>query len=85
VTLASIVPIQNKRAKWEEVIAIPKKTKKVEDHLEAIENLLAGIILKRTPTVKQLAKIMAVSDKELTRLYPRTKKKREHESEENEQ
>lgn len=66
------------------MIAIPKKTKKVEDHLEIIENLLAGIILKRTPNVKQLAKIMGVSDNELTRLYPRTKKKGEDANEENE-
>lgn len=58
---------------------MPKKTKKVEDHLEIIENLLAGIILKRNPKVKQLAKIMGVSDKELTRLYPRTKKGEEAE------
>jgi len=64
---------------------IPKKTKKVEDHLEIIENLLAGIILERTPTVKQLAKIMEISDKELTRLYPRPKKNKSDTSEENSQ
>lgn len=57
------------------MIKIPKKAKKVEEHLEIIENLLAGIILKRTPNVKQVAKIMGVSDNELTRLYPRSKKK----------
>jgi hypothetical protein len=59
------------------VIAIPKKTKKVEDHLEIIENLLAGIILKRTPNIKEVAKIMGVSDDKLTQLYPRSKKKDE--------
>jgi len=64
---------------------IPKKSKKVEDHLEIIENLLAGIVLKRTPNVKQVAKIMGVSDKELTRLYPQPKKKRGNTSEQNAQ
>jgi hypothetical protein len=54
---------------------IPKKPKTVEEHLEIIENLLAGIILKRTPNVKQVAKIVGVSDVELTRLYPRYRKK----------
>ncbi len=58
------------------MIKIPKKPKKVEDHLEIIENLLAGIILKRTPNVKQVAKIMEISDNELTRLYPRPTKKK---------
>jgi hypothetical protein len=36
----------------EEVISMPKKPKTVEEHLEIIENLLAGIILKRSPTLK---------------------------------
>jgi len=54
---------------------MPKKPKTVEEHLEIIENLLAGVILKRTPNVKQVAKIMGVSDDELTRLYPQYKKK----------
>jgi len=46
---------------------MPKKTKTVEDHLEIIENLLAGIILKRTPNVKQVAKIMEISDDKIAR------------------
>jgi len=56
---------------------MPKKTKTVEDHLEIIENLLAGIILKRSPNVKQVAAIMGVSDVKLTGLYPRSSKKGE--------
>jgi len=53
----------------------PKKPKTVEEHLEIIETLLAGIILKRTPNVKELAKIMGVSSDRLTELYPLSKKK----------
>ena len=56
---------------------IPKKPKTVEEHLETIETLLAGIILKRTPNVKEVAKIMGISDVKLTLLYPRSKKKEE--------
>jgi hypothetical protein len=68
----------------EEVIKIPKKTRKVEEHLEIIEALLAGIILKRTPNVKQVAKIIGVSDNELTELYPRSRKRGDGANEDNE-
>lgn len=54
---------------------MPKKPKTVEEHLEIIENLLAGVILKRTPNVKEVAKIMGISSDKLTELYPRSKKK----------
>jgi hypothetical protein len=54
---------------------MPKKTKTVEDHLEIIENLLAGILLKRTPNVKQVAAIIGSSSDRLTELYPRSNKK----------
>ena len=67
----------------DEMITMPKKPKKIEDHLEIIENLLAGIILKRTPNVKQVASIMGISSDKLTELYPHSKKKGE-DAEENE-
>jgi hypothetical protein len=60
-----------------EVTTTPKKAKTVEEHLEIIENMLAGIILERTPNVKELAKIMGVSSDRLTELYPVSKKKEE--------
>ena len=50
---------------------LPKKVKTVEEHLEIIENLLVGIILKRKPNVKELAKILGVSDNKLTEMYPK--------------
>jgi DNA-binding Xre family transcriptional regulator len=56
---------------------MPKKTKTVGEHLEIIEKLLAGIILKRSPNVKELAKIMGVSSDRLTELYPLSKNKGE--------
>jgi hypothetical protein len=56
---------------------MPKKTKTVEDHLEIIENLIAGLLLKRTPNVKQVAKIMEISDDKLTEMYPYSNKKGE--------
>jgi len=50
---------------------VPKKVKTVEEHLEVVENLLVGIILKRKPSVKELAKIVGVSDNKITEMYPR--------------
>ena len=50
---------------------LPKKVKTIEEHLEIIENLLVGIILKRRPNVKELAKIMGVSDNKITQMYPK--------------
>jgi hypothetical protein len=61
------------------VRTLPKKTKTVEEHLEVIENLLVGIILKRKPNVKELAKIIGISDNRITEMYP---KKGEVETEE---
>lgn len=57
------------------MITTPKKSKTVEEHLEIIENLLAGIILKRSPTIKELAKIMGISSDRLTEMYPEKKGK----------
>lgn len=52
---------------------MPKKPKSVEEHLETIENLLVGIILKRKPSVKDVAKIVGISDKRITEMYPQPK------------
>ena len=53
---------------------MPKKVKKIEDHLQAIEYLLAGILLKRELDIKKVAKIIGCSDNTLTDLFP-TKRK----------
>ena len=52
-----------------------KRNKEIEDHLEDIKFLLAGILLKRTPNIKQVAKIIGCSDKKLTSLFPQKQKK----------
>ena len=57
-------------------VNVPKKAKTVEEHLGTIENLLVGIILKRTPNVKDLAKIVGVSDRKITEMYPEPKERR---------
>jgi hypothetical protein len=49
---------------------MPKKVKKIEEHLEIIENLLVGILLDRKPSVKELAKIVGISDRRITEMYP---------------
>ncbi len=49
---------------------MPKKVKKIDEHLEIIENLLVGILLNRKPSVKDLAKIVGISDKRITDMYP---------------
>ncbi len=59
---------------------MPKKVKTVEEHLETIENLLVGILLKRRPNVRELAKIVGVSNEKITQMYP--KRKGEEEAEE---
>ncbi|MDE1854865.1 MAG: hypothetical protein KGH57_00900 [Candidatus Micrarchaeota archaeon] len=55
---------------------MPKKIKKTEEHLETIEYLLAGVLLKGGSGVKQVAKIIGCSDKTLTKLYPQNKKEK---------
>lgn len=47
-----------------------KKNKEIEDRLRTIEYLLAGLLLKKDPNLKQVAKIIGCSDKVLTKLYP---------------
>jgi len=54
---------------------MPKKIKKIEEHLQSIEYLLAGILLKREIDMKKVAKIIGCSDKTLTKLYPQKKSK----------
>lgn len=53
---------------------MPKKIKTQEEHLQTIEYLLAGLLLKKDVDVKKVAKIMRCSDKTLTALYPERKR-----------
>lgn len=53
---------------------MPKKNKTVEQHLQTIEYLLAGILLKKEVNVKKVSKILGCSDKVLTELYPEQKR-----------
>ena len=49
---------------------MPKKTKSTEEHLQTVQYLLAGILLKKEVDIKKVAKIIGCSDKTLTALYP---------------
>jgi transcription initiation factor TFIIIB Brf1 subunit/transcription initiation factor TFIIB len=53
---------------------MPKKNKTSEDHLQIIEYLLAGLLLKKEPDIKKVAKILGCSDVTLTKLYPEHRK-----------
>jgi hypothetical protein len=53
-----------------------KKPKTTEEHLETVELLLAGLLLGRQPDVKQVAKVIGVSDKVLSALYPQRKERK---------
>jgi len=53
---------------------MPKKNKEIQDHLQDIKYLLAGILLGRKPNLKEVAKIIGCSDKTLTKIYPDKKK-----------
>jgi hypothetical protein len=55
---------------------MPKKNKTVEEHLQAVQYLLAGLLMKKEVDVKKVAKIIGCSDKTLTSLYPQKNKKR---------
>ncbi len=55
---------------------MPKKVKKIEDHLQSVELLLAGILLKKEADLKSVAKIIGCSDKTLTSIYPERKKRK---------
>ena len=49
---------------------MPKKIKTNEEHLQTIEYLLAGLLLKKEVDVKKVAKIIGCSDNVITGLYP---------------
>ena len=49
---------------------MPKKIKSIEDHLQSIEYLLAGLLLKKDVDLKKVSRIIGCSDKTLTKLYP---------------
>ena len=51
---------------------MPKKNKSTDEHLKTIEIMLAGILLNEEtkPEVKKLAKLIGVSDKTLSELFP---------------
>ena len=53
-----------------------KKKRSQEEHLEAIQLLLAAIVMKRDVGVKTVAKITGFSDKTLSELFPEKKKKK---------
>ena len=52
----------------------PKKESNLELELKKIQYLLAGVLLKRNPTVKEIAKIIGCSDNMITKLYPNKQK-----------
>ncbi|MBS3077362.1 hypothetical protein J4233_03755 [Candidatus Pacearchaeota archaeon] len=54
---------------------MPKKNKEIEDRLQTIEYLLAGILMKREPNIKEVAKVIGCSDTKLSSLFPDRKKK----------
>lgn len=53
---------------------MPKKIKTQEEHLQTIEYLLAGLLLKRDVEVNKLARIIGCSSKILSQMYPEKKK-----------
>ncbi len=53
---------------------MPKKIRTVEEHLGSIEMLLAALILKKDVNIKQVAKVIGVSDSKLTEMFPDKKK-----------
>ena len=55
---------------------MPKKIKDAEDRLKTIEFLLAGILLKKEPTMREVAKIIGCSDSVLGGMYPDKKKEK---------
>jgi chorismate mutase len=55
---------------------MPKKSKTVEEHLQDIKYLLAAILLKKEPNMKEVAKVTGCSDNKLTELFPEKAKKK---------
>lgn len=62
---------------------MPKKPKTQEEHFQTIEYLLAGLLLKNSVNIKQVAKIIGCSDNILTALYPNRKKRKNKKVKEN--
>jgi len=54
---------------------MPKKIKTLEDHLQTIEFLLAGLLLKRDTDVNKVARIIGCSSKTLSKMFPEKKQK----------
>lgn len=54
---------------------MPDDNKEIIENLKAIKFLLAGIILKRNPNIKEVAKAIGCSDNTLTAIYPERKNK----------
>lgn len=53
---------------------MPKKLKTQKEHLQTIEYLLAGVLLKRETDVNKMARIIGCSSKTLSEMYPEKKK-----------
>jgi len=53
-----------------------ENSKGIEKELRAIKFLLAGMLLKRNPNIKEVAKVIGCSDNTLTALYPGNKSKK---------
>ena len=52
-----------------------KKNKTVEDHLQIIEYLLAGLLLKRDTDVNKIARVIGCSSKTLSKIFPEKRQK----------
>jgi DNA-binding transcriptional regulator YhcF (GntR family) len=42
----------------------------IEKELKKVQYLLAGLLLKRAPSVKEIAKIIECSNKTISKIYP---------------
>ncbi len=49
---------------------MPKKNKTPEEHLQTIEYLLAGLLLKRETDVNKVARIIGCNSKTLVEMFP---------------
>jgi len=53
---------------------MPKKTKTTEEHLQIIEYLLAGLLMKRETNVNKMARIIGCTSKTLSEMFPEKKR-----------
>lgn len=53
-----------------------EKKDNIERELKKLQYLLAGLLLNKKPNIKQVAKVIGVSDKTLTKFYPEKKGKK---------